>query len=149
MSNLQKTILQRLFILAVALSAFTASITAAAVPHVPSPALHLGADFGIRIKIVIIIIIKKNNVVELAGTRLAGAGEKLGANEFSAEVERNGGQLSLKIDDPRFKAADIVVKDGFRVSSDVSRQIGSNSLKLKAGKVALSPNKMGNFEIQD
>jgi len=104
----------------------------------------------IKIKIIIIIIIKKKKVVEITDMRLAGDSKNLRKNEILADAYIEEGKLFIYPSRGIAARSQYIVSDGFKVSKEVSLKMGAKGeLSLKAGKIDLVTNKLGNFEIQD
>lgn len=124
-------------------------------PFTPiSSAFYHPAAMGIKIKIVIIIIIKKKKkgVVEVVGTRVAEQGMKtqLKENEVLAEATRDGNSLFIMPLKGIHADSEYGFPPSFKVSKEVSAKLGIRvPFGLKASKVRMGVNKMGNFEIQD
>lgn len=109
-------------------------------------------ESNLKIKVIIIIFFKKKKkgVYEVAGMRLAEKGAKVGENQILMEVSLQDSTffimpMSLKGDQKGF----LVMPSGFKVSKEVGLKLGEKGgFSLKAGKIELAPNSLGNFEIQ-
>ncbi|MEZ4883622.1 MAG: hypothetical protein R3E32_02705 [Chitinophagales bacterium] len=136
-------------------SAMDSDFADAASPFAPlSPNFYSPEAMGIKIKIIIIIIIKKKKkgVVEVVGTRIAEQGLKtqLKENEVLAEATRDGKEFFIMPLKGVHANSEYGFPPSFKLSKDVSLKLGSERpLGLKAIRVEMNVNKMGNFEIQD
>ncbi len=129
--------------------------TDAASPFAPvSSAFYNPAAMGIKIKIIIIIIIKKKpkkGAVEVIGTRVAEQGMKteLKANEVLAEATRDGNSFIIMPIKGVHANSEYGFPPSFKVSKEVSAKLGIRvPFGLKATRMEMGVNKMGNFEIQ-
>ncbi|MEL6590666.1 MAG: hypothetical protein AAFQ68_11315 [Bacteroidota bacterium] len=112
-------------------------------------------ESNLKIKIVIIIIIKKKKkgFVEATGIKLATEETKPAANQVLAESYVENGKLGLKI--KRFNIGMpptvMLIPEGFLMPKQAALKMGykAGAFKLKAGKIQLKPNSLGNFEVQD
>lgn len=122
---------------------FQTNLPAAVAKEVPSK---------IKIKIIIIIIIKKG-VAEVADIRPAEPGKPLASNQILAEAELVGGQLQLKALQGKFADAQpthLAFTQAFTLSNDVaSRLQATGPVVVKPTRIAYKVNQLGNFEIQD
>ncbi|MEM6345165.1 MAG: hypothetical protein AAF927_14840 [Bacteroidota bacterium] len=155
MNNLKKNL--RILVLPLLALFFIALPMSQASAHLESFDLRsteiIESNLSQQIIIIIFFKAKKKGIVEATSLKLGTKDSKLPKNAIRAEATAENGVLQLRVKGFNIGMPPTVmlVPEGFLMPKQAALKMGykAGAFKLKAGRLKLEPNALGNFEIQD